>query len=71
MKDTNNVNKPIKFLFLITGLKYRPCSFFLEGNCRRAGCRFAHDLSRIPCRFWEEGQCLKEEDCPFLHGYPR
>lgn len=47
----------------------RPCSFYLEGNCRRSDCRFSHDLSTITCRFWEENTCFKGETCPFLHGY--
>lgn len=47
----------------------KPCSFFLEGNCRRADCKFAHDISNITCRFWEEGGCFKGPLCPFLHGY--
>merc|ERR1711962_369020 len=48
----------------------RPCSFFMEGNCRRTDCKFSHDLASITCRFWEEGSCLKGITCPFLHGYP-
>lgn len=47
----------------------KPCSFFLEGNCRRSDCKFAHDISNITCRFWEEGGCFKGPLCPFLHGY--
>ncbi|KAI1303073.1 Uncharacterized protein HDE_02464 [Halotydeus destructor] len=47
----------------------KPCSFFLEGNCRRSDCKFSHDLRRITCKFWEEGSCFKGESCPFLHGY--
>ncbi|XP_052225371.1 uncharacterized protein LOC127840949 isoform X1 [Dreissena polymorpha] len=49
----------------------KPCSFYLEGNCRRADCKFAHDISNITCRFWEEGLCFKGPLCPFLHGYAR
>ncbi|XP_014674448.1 PREDICTED: zinc finger CCCH domain-containing protein 7-like [Priapulus caudatus] len=48
----------------------RPCSFFLEGHCRRADCKFSHNISGITCRFWEEGSCFKGITCPFLHGYP-
>ncbi|CAH1782956.1 unnamed protein product [Owenia fusiformis] len=47
----------------------KPCSFFLEGQCRRTDCKFTHDLSTITCRFWEEGECFKGITCPFLHGY--
>jgi len=46
----------------------KPCSFFLEGNCRRADCRYSHDLSTITCKFWREGFCFKGESCPFRHG---
>ncbi|KAK7075839.1 hypothetical protein SK128_009487 [Halocaridina rubra] len=48
----------------------RPCTFFMEGSCRRNDCKFSHDLASITCRFWEEGSCLKGITCPFLHGYP-
>ncbi|XP_070540605.1 uncharacterized protein KIAA0232-like isoform X2 [Ptychodera flava] len=51
------------------GYSKKPCSFYLEGSCHRADCKFAHDLSNITCRFWEEGSCFKGMDCPFLHGY--
>ncbi|XP_045614364.1 uncharacterized protein [Procambarus clarkii] len=48
----------------------RPCTFFMEGSCRRSDCKFSHDLASITCRFWEEASCLKGITCPFLHGYP-
>ncbi|XP_033125039.1 uncharacterized protein LOC117123282 isoform X2 [Anneissia japonica] len=51
-------------------LQPKPCSFFLEGKCRKLDCRFSHDLSTITCRFWEESTCFKGDDCPFLHDYP-
>ncbi|XP_064631441.1 uncharacterized protein LOC135489819 [Lineus longissimus] len=47
----------------------KPCSFYMEGNCRRADCRFSHDLSSITCRFWERGECFKGVTCPFMHAY--
>lgn len=47
----------------------KPCSFYLEGSCRRSDCKFSHDLGNITCRFWQEGSCFKGETCPFLHGY--
>ncbi|RWS11438.1 uncharacterized protein B4U79_18047 [Dinothrombium tinctorium] len=47
----------------------RPCTFFMEGNCRRSDCKFSHDLKSITCKFWEEGSCFKGVLCPFLHGY--
>lgn len=37
----------------------RPCSFFVEGECRRPDCKFSHDLGSIPCRFWIESSCFK------------
>lgn len=37
----------------------RPCSFFVEGECRRPDCKFSHDLGSIPCRFWMESSCFK------------
>ncbi|XP_013772252.1 uncharacterized protein LOC106457387 [Limulus polyphemus] len=48
----------------------RPCTFYLEGSCRRKDCKFSHDLAGITCRFWEESSCFKGVTCPFLHGYP-
>lgn len=45
----------------------KPCVFFLEGNCRRSDCKFSHDLSSIPCKYWIEGFCFKGEMCPFSH----
>ncbi|KAL3864068.1 hypothetical protein ACJMK2_005774 [Sinanodonta woodiana] len=51
-------------------LQRKPCSYFLEGICRRSDCKFAHDIANITCRFWEDGECFKGPLCPFLHGYP-
>ncbi|XP_077992217.1 uncharacterized protein LOC144446344 [Glandiceps talaboti] len=62
--EMNTKKKPRK------GSSRKPCSFYLEGSCHRADCKFAHDLSNITCRFWEGGTCFKGVDCPFLHGYP-
>lgn len=33
----------------------------------RADCRFAHDLKQITCKYWIDGECLKGENCEFLH----
>ncbi|XP_046385176.1 uncharacterized protein LOC124155424 isoform X2 [Ischnura elegans] len=47
----------------------RPCSFFVsDGSCHRSHCRFSHDLSSVPCRFWSDGSCLRGIACPFLHS---
>ncbi|XP_022661766.1 uncharacterized protein LOC111250616 [Varroa destructor] len=48
----------------------KPCTFYMEGNCRRTDCKFSHELAAITCRFWEEDSCFKGLACPFLHGYP-
>lgn len=40
-----------------------------EGRCMRADCRFVHDLKTIMCKYWLEGECLKGENCEFLHDY--
>lgn len=45
----------------------RVCRYFLAGECRRADCRFSHDLNRAVCRFWMKGQCLNGDGCSFLH----
>lgn len=44
----------------------RVCRYFLAGDCRRADCRFSHDLNKALCKFWLRGQCLNDP-CPFLH----
>lgn len=44
----------------------RVCRYFLSGDCRRADCRFSHDLSKALCKFWLRGHCLNDP-CPFLH----
>jgi len=62
---------PNAVLYRASCFQRKPCSFYLEGNCRRADCKFSHDISNITCRFWEEGDCFKGPLCPFLHGYPR
>ncbi|KDN41341.1 hypothetical protein K437DRAFT_269738 [Tilletiaria anomala UBC 951] len=46
----------------------RVCRYYLAGECRRADCRFSHDLGRALCRFWLKGQCLNDP-CSFLHDY--
>ncbi|XP_067129431.1 uncharacterized protein PF3D7_1120600-like [Centruroides vittatus] len=61
-------NRKIKNRHKIISQK-KPCSFYLEGSCRRSDCKYSHDLSKITCRFWEEGSCFKGITCPFLHGY--
>ncbi|VEL21472.1 unnamed protein product [Protopolystoma xenopodis] len=48
----------------------RACSFYLRGHCKKEDCEFAHDLSKVTCKFWEAGECFKGDTCPFLHGYP-
>ena len=47
----------------------KPCVYMLnEGRCMRADCRFAHDLKTITCKYWQDGDCLKGDNCEFLHG---
>ena len=46
----------------------RVCRYYLAGECRRADCRFSHDLGRAICRFWLKGQCMNDP-CSFLHDY--
>ncbi|VDL45495.1 unnamed protein product [Hymenolepis diminuta] len=48
----------------------RACSFYLRGHCKKEDCEFAHDLTKVTCKFWEVGECFKGPTCPFLHGYP-
>ncbi|CDS37096.1 ccr4 not transcription complex [Echinococcus multilocularis] len=48
----------------------RACSFYLRGHCKKEDCEFAHDLTKVTCKFWEVGECFKGLTCPFLHGYP-
>ncbi|CAE6459017.1 unnamed protein product [Rhizoctonia solani] len=48
----------------------RVCRYYLAGECRRADCRFSHDVDRALCRFWMRGQCVKGDLCEFLHTLP-
>jgi hypothetical protein len=48
----------------------RVCRYFLAGECRRADCRFSHDLDRALCRFWLRGICAKGDQCEFMHRLP-
>ncbi|KAJ9104038.1 hypothetical protein QFC19_004172 [Naganishia cerealis] len=50
------------------GLKM--CRYYLAGECRRADCRFSHDVDRALCRFWLRGQCAKGDMCEFIHALP-
>ncbi|KAF8677695.1 hypothetical protein RHS04_05889 [Rhizoctonia solani] len=49
----------------------RVCRYYLAGECRRADCRFSHDIERALCRFWLRSQCAKGEHCEFLHTLPQ
>lgn len=51
----------------VTAFSSKPCTFFLEGNCRKSDCKYSHDLSTITCKFWKEGFCFKGDSCPFAH----
>ena len=51
----------------VTAFSSKPCTFFLEGNCRKSDCKYSHDLSTITCKFWKEGFCFKGDLCPFAH----
>ncbi|CDZ97380.1 Polyadenylation factor I complex, subunit, Yth1 (CPSF subunit) [Phaffia rhodozyma] len=48
----------------------RVCRYYLNGECRRADCRFSHDIERALCRFWLRGQCAKGDQCEFIHNLP-
>ncbi|KAG8690494.1 hypothetical protein FRC11_011189 [Ceratobasidium sp. 423] len=49
----------------------RVCRYYLAGECRRADCRFSHDIERALCRFWLRSQCVKGDQCEFLHTLPQ
>ncbi|UXI20874.1 carbonic anhydrase [Sarcoptes scabiei] len=57
--------------FLVPDSEHRPfqkpCAFFLENACARVDCKFSHDISSIPCKYFMDGVCYKDEFCPFLH----
>jgi len=71
MESTTNfkVQKPQKNPKARLGPSEKLCTYFKEGKCHRADCKFAHDMARITCRFWEKAECFKGPTCPFLHGY--
>lgn len=69
---TNSSGTPLGTQFTkqmtISALSRKPCVYMLnEGRCMRADCRFAHDLKQITCKYWIDGECLKGENCEFLH----
>ncbi|KAK6621576.1 hypothetical protein RUM44_001383 [Polyplax serrata] len=49
----------------------KACNQYMEGQCRRPHCRFAHCDSAIPCPFFEDASCMKGESCPLSHGLRR
>lgn len=49
----------------------KACNLYMEGQCRRPHCRFAHKDSAIPCPFYADASCLKGESCPLSHGLRR
>ncbi|KAH8867437.1 Ccr4 not transcription complex [Schistosoma japonicum] len=46
------------------------CSMATLNSSTPIYCEFAHDLTKVTCKFWEMGECFKGSTCPFLHGYP-
>lgn len=46
------------------------CRHFIEGHCGRSDCMFSHDLSAVPCRFFQSGSCRKGASCQFSHSIP-
>lgn len=48
----------------------RPCFFFPFPNAYSWACK-SHDVERALCRFWLRGQCVKGEQCEFLHTLPQ
>lgn len=54
----------------MSSVSRKPCVYMLnDGRCMRADCRFAHDLKTITCKYWLDGECLKGENCEFLHDH--
>ncbi|KAI9300109.1 hypothetical protein BJ944DRAFT_244511 [Cunninghamella echinulata] len=51
--------------------KRQVCRHYLQGDCHRQDCRFAHhsnmNLKVKVCKFWLQEDCLKGDDCEFLH----
>jgi DNA-nicking Smr family endonuclease len=45
------------------------CRHFLAGECLRHDCQYSHEIHYQTCRFWLENQCVKGENCEFLHGF--
>lgn len=65
---TNSTGTHLAKQITISALSRKPCVYMLnEGRCMRADCRFAHDLKQITCKYWIDGECLKGENCEFLH----
>ncbi|CAO3645203.1 unnamed protein product [Cunninghamella echinulata] len=51
--------------------KRQVCRHYLQGDCHRQDCRFAHhsnmNLKVKVCKFWLQEDCLKGDGCEFLH----
>ena len=51
----------------------KPCRHLMNGGCLRNDCKFDHDLSIIPCKYWIlDCKCSLQQNgeyCPFLHDF--
>ena len=48
----------------------KPCRHALGGHCGRSDCKFEHNLSCSPCRYWmsAQGCAQRGQSCPFSHS---
>lgn len=51
----------------------KPCRHSMNGGCLRNDCKFDHDLSTTPCKYWIlDCKCSLQQNgeyCPFLHDF--
>eukprot|EP00049_Salpingoeca_infusionum_P023547 m.12694 g.12694 ORF g.12694 m.12694 type:complete len:739 (-) comp5857_c0_seq1:168-2384(-) len=48
-------------------MKTQVCKFYMQGQCKRLDCWYSHDVSSMPCRYFERGWCRAGESCPYMH----
>jgi len=70
-----NIDDAIKIVIAAEEQIYncRPCRHLKNGSCLRTDCKFDHDLSTTPCKYWIlDCKCSLQQNgeyCPFLHDF--
>jgi len=70
-----NIDDAIKIVIAAEEQIYncKPCRHLKSGACLRTDCKFDHDLSTTPCKYWIlDCKCSLQQNgeyCPFLHDF--